>query len=135
MWHPYGNLTRNWSQRLTAIVPRMLATILDRKIVRWNGCASSSLSHGEPHLCSALVCTELRIRLSNDFRRQRSFGNVCPHTLLKDDSEAEQFGASFGRTDAARDRDTPEMCKVRDTVATNAFAPFLVRNPIRTSRN
>src|SRR3954468_13407714 len=32
MWHPYGDLTRNWSA-LIATVPRTVTTILDKTIV------------------------------------------------------------------------------------------------------
>jgi hypothetical protein len=48
MWHPYGDLTRNWSA-----LDRDCAANIGRDIEwddrRWNGCASSSLSYGAAH--------------------------------------------------------------------------------------
>src|SRR5216684_7338082 len=54
MWHPYGDLTRNWSA-----LDRDCAANTCRDIEwddrRWNGCASPSLTYGDrflsaPHL-------------------------------------------------------------------------------------
>jgi hypothetical protein len=61
MWHPYGDLTRNWSalDRHCAANTRRDIECDDR---RWNGYASSSLSHCTPHAHAA----HLNISLAKD---------------------------------------------------------------------
>src|SRR5260221_12453809 len=48
MWHPYGDLTRNWST-LDRDCAANTCRDIERDDRRWNGCASSSLSYGPAH--------------------------------------------------------------------------------------
>src|SRR5712671_5666017 len=45
MWHPYGDLTRNWSA-LDRDCAANTCHNIERDDRRWNGCASRSLSYG-----------------------------------------------------------------------------------------
>src|SRR6202047_3336141 len=45
MWHPYGDLTRNWSA-LDRNCAANTCHDIEWDDRRWNGCASSSLSYG-----------------------------------------------------------------------------------------
>src|SRR4030088_2845176 len=54
IWHPYGDLTRNWS----ALDPDCAGNTchdIEWDDRRWNGCASSSPSYGAPRPCCELV--------------------------------------------------------------------------------
>src|ERR1700736_4147190 len=48
MWHPYGDLTRNWSA-LDRDCAANTCHDIEWDDRRWNGCASSSLSYGAAH--------------------------------------------------------------------------------------
>jgi hypothetical protein len=79
MWHPYYDLTRNWSAHDRDCAANACHDIEwdDR---RWNGCAFSSLSSGAAHPCCALAHFARkglgdiadRERLSADWRRNAS---------------------------------------------------------------
>src|ERR1700733_5536999 len=49
MWHPYGNLTRNWSAPGCDCAANSCRGI-EWDEPRWNGCASSSLPYSAAHL-------------------------------------------------------------------------------------
>src|SRR3982074_3489129 len=48
MWHPYGDLTRNWSA-LDRDYAENTCHDIERHDRRWNGCAYSSPSYGAAH--------------------------------------------------------------------------------------
>src|SRR5258707_2878875 len=48
MWHPYGDLTRNWSA-LDRDCAANTCHDIEWDDRRWNSCASSSLSYGAAH--------------------------------------------------------------------------------------
>src|ERR1700687_538857 len=53
MWHPYGDLTRNWSA-LDRDCAANTCHDIEWDDRRWNGCASSSLSYGGCSLAAHL---------------------------------------------------------------------------------
>src|SRR5712664_2132616 len=54
MWHPYGDLTRNWSA-LDRDCAANTCHDIEWDDRRWNSCASSSLSYGAARPCRALT--------------------------------------------------------------------------------
>src|SRR6266700_7162875 len=54
IWHPYGDLTRNWSA-LDRDCAGNTCHDIEWDDRRWNGCASSSPSYGAARPCCALV--------------------------------------------------------------------------------
>ena len=54
MWHPYGDLTRNWSA-LDRDCAANTCHDIEWDDRRWNSCASSSLSYGAARPCCALT--------------------------------------------------------------------------------
>src|SRR3979411_2068168 len=79
MWHPYYDLTRNWSAHDRDCAANACHDIEwdDR---RWNGCAFSSVARGCPPPCSACAFSARKVlgdiadreRLSADWRRNAS---------------------------------------------------------------
>src|SRR6266567_4165860 len=55
MWHLYCDLTRNWSA-LDRDCAANTCHDIERDDRRWNGCASSSLSHSAAHPLPRTLC-------------------------------------------------------------------------------
>src|SRR5712692_1062071 len=68
MWHPYGDLTQNWSA-LDRDCAANTCHDIEWDDRRWNGCASSSPSYNAARPCCALAHFVLRCRLH--------FGAMC----------------------------------------------------------
>jgi hypothetical protein len=115
MWHPYGDLTRNWSA-LDRDCAADTCHDIEWDDHRWNGCASSALSHGTRFVfllkthgfraesaCSILLRAPMRHDASRCPRATRDDFPVC-NPLFQGGLQRKRASLGVGVIDQTHDR-------------------------------